>query len=192
MHVQGRIYPHFTYGAKPRSTVAECPVWPITNTPSEALHFLGPSSHRFEDSLRPTSAQGYNIRRRNMTRPRSSHRLDPGNILVNGFLLSKARRPNASGERDKSRSTTQREHISFVLDRSSSWETRILWALARYVQIGELCPKVDIASVTVPCRNKAQQPCSSPYQRPRCKSQSSESNKRQQVQVETYKPVSSQ
>ena len=120
------------------------------------------------------------------------YRLDPGSILVNGFLLSKARRPNASVERDKSRSTTLREHISFGFDLSSSWEIRILWALARYVQIGELCPKVDITSVTVLCRNKAQQPCSDPHQRPRCESQSSKSNKRQQVQVTTYKLVSSQ
>ena len=37
------------------------------------------------------------------------------------------------------------------------------------------------------CQNKAQQPCSSLYLLPRCKW-----NKRQQVQVETYKPVSSQ
>ena len=136
----------------------------LTNS-SEALHFLSPSLHCFTYSLWPTSAQGCDIRWRNMTRPprrrrgqvidrtswnlsvpnlesgsisRSSHRLDPGSILVNGFLLSKARRPNASGERDTSRSTMPRDHISFGFDRSSSWETRILWALARYAQIGEL------------------------------------------------------
>ena len=150
--------------------MAECPVWPMSSTPSEALHFLSSSSHRFEDSLRPTSAQGCHICRRNMTRPstswnlsvpnlgsgsisRSSQGLDPGSILVNGFLLSKARRPNASGERDRSRSTTLREQISFGFDLSSSWEIRLLWAFARYVQIGELCPKVDITSVTVLCGN---------------------------------------
>ena len=140
MHVQGRINPHFTNGAKPRSTMAERPVRPISSTPTEALHFLSPTSYRFKDSLRPTSAQSCHICRRNMTDrqegdaarlsistswnpsvpnlesgsiSRSSQGVDPGSILVNSFLWSKARRPNASSERDKSRSTTPREHISF-------------------------------------------------------------------------------
>ena len=149
------------------------------NRPSEALHFLSSSSHRFADSLWPTSAQGCNIRRRNMTRPPRRRRgqvinehimepvsaqlrvrqhqpeftpTRPDSILVNGILLSKARRTYVSGERDKSRSTTPREHISFGLDRSSSWEIRILWSLARYVQIGEICPKVDITRRNTHCR----------------------------------------
>ena len=123
---------------------------------------------------------------------RSSQEVDPGSILVNGFSWSKARRPNASGERDKSRSTTPSEHISFGIDPLTSWELHILCAFARYAKIGELCPKVDITFVTVLCRNKAQQPGSDTHQRPRSESQSSKSNKRHQVQVSTYRLVSSQ
>ena len=144
--------------------MAERPVWPMSSTPSEALNFLGPSPHRLEDSLQTTSAQGFHIFQRNMTRsprrrrdqvinehimepvgshprvrqhqPESSHGLDPGSILVNGFVRTKARRPNASGERDKSRSTTPREHISFGFDLSSksSWEIRFLWASYRSIR----------------------------------------------------------
>ena len=58
---------------------------------------------------------------------RSSHGNDPSSIHVGSFLLSKAHRPNASGESDKSKSTTPSEHKSFGSDLSSSWDTRILW-----------------------------------------------------------------
>ena len=61
---------------------------------------------------------------------RSSHGNDPGSICVSGFLLSKACRPNESGESYKSKSTTPSEHKSFGSDLSSSWDTRILWRLS--------------------------------------------------------------
>ena len=59
----------FTYGAKPRCTVLKCPVCPIMSTSAGALHLLHSSLHRLEHSLRPPSAQGCDIRRRNVTQP---------------------------------------------------------------------------------------------------------------------------
>ena len=113
VNVQGRFDLHLTYGAKPRRIVPKHPFWLMTSTPMEALDCLRTSLHRPKHGLRPSSTQGCDIRWRNMARPpgyqlthheahpclesgnisRSSHRLDPGSIRVNGFLLSKARRP---------------------------------------------------------------------------------------------------
>ena len=63
----------------------------------------------------------------------SSHRLDPGSILIISRLSSKALRLNMSGDTDKSRSTTPSEHKLVASEPSWSFDSRILHKLFRYV-----------------------------------------------------------
>ena len=59
---------------------------------------------------------------------RSSQGVDPGSIRETGLSASKARRPNTSGEMDKSKSITPSEYMFICSDPFSSWDHRILLA----------------------------------------------------------------
>ena len=74
------------------------------------------------------------------------------------------------------RSITPSELISIGIDPLASWDRSIFWACARYAQIAELCPRVDIVTVTVLCRSKGQQLRNVPHTLLVSESQSLKSN----------------
>ena len=177
--VQSHVHSFITYDAVSRATMMKRPVRSLPGITTEALHVRRPTTQSPEHILEPAPAYRCNVRLRNVRRPprrrssqilednvvesipnlasgsisRSSQGVDPGSTRAIGLSVSKACRPNTSG--DKSKSITPSESMFIWRDPLASWERRICLACSRYAPIAEPCPRPVIITNAVLCQVKS-------------------------------------